>query len=78
MRAHLEAQLPLDLGDLVLDLHHGRIVRLEGLELLLIFRDQQIALVPQSGDHGVGEQLRHVDCIRRLDLAPQLLVPDAL
>ena len=59
-RRHFGGQLAVDLGDLVGDLHHGRIARLEGLELLLVLGDQRVALRAQPLNDRVGQQLRHV------------------
>ncbi len=75
---HLAGDLAVDLGDLVVDLDHRRIARLEGLELLLILGDERVALVAQPLDDLVGEKLRHVDGVGLRHLLPLLLVLDAL
>ena len=77
-RLDLGGDLPVDFGDLVVDLNHGRIARLEGLQLLLVFLDKDAAFAPQSVDDGVGQQLGQIHALGGFDLLPQLLVPDAV
>ncbi len=72
----LDRELPIDIGDLTVDLDHGRIAGLVGLEFLLIIRHQCAALGAQSLDDGVGKELRQVDGARRVELPVQLFVFD--
>ena len=74
----LDRQLAVDLADPVAELDHGRIGRLERLQLVLVFAGQHIALRPQADDDAVVEELRQIDRGDGLDLAPDLFVLDAL
>ena len=51
----LARQLAVDLLDLVVDLDHGRIPRLERLQLLLVLRGQHVAPAAQTVDGAVGQ-----------------------
>ena len=76
-RFQLGRELPVDLGDLIAELHHLRIARLERLQLVLIFGRQRIALGAQRLDHRIGQELRQIDRGCLIQLLPQLLILDS-
>ena len=75
-RLDLSRQLVIDLPDLVFQLYHQGIARLEGLQLLLIIRHQTVALCAQSINDAIRQQLRQIDRVSLVNLLPELLVLD--